>query len=64
MLKGDEPKCSSKAKIPIAHKSTFSSYFYPVRSYGERYNGVPQKVLLNYPFLYTAQPKSHSFTVP
>ena len=64
MLKGKEPKNSSKAKIPIAHKSTFSSYFYPWSNSGDKYRGVPQKVALNSYFLLTAHPKSHSFTFP
>lgn len=50
--------------MPIAHKSTFSSYFSPCNNSGERYKGVPQKVERSYYFLFTAHPKSHSLTFP
>lgn len=50
--------------MPTAQRSTFSSYFYPCSNSGDRYNGVPQKVDLNYYFLLTAQPKSHNLTFP
>ena len=45
---GISPINNSYANIPIAHKSTFSSYDWPCNNSGETYNGVPQKVVLNY----------------
>jgi hypothetical protein len=51
ILNGDDPKCNSNAITPNAHKSTFSSYLSPLSSSGGKYNGVPQKVLLNSAFL-------------
>jgi len=36
----------SKPSIPIDHKSTFSSYLFPFKSYGDTYSGVPQNVSL------------------
>ncbi len=47
MLNGDDPKCSSNAITPNAHRSTFSSYLSPFNNSGGKYKGVPQKVLLN-----------------
>lgn len=44
MSKGILPVIISYPKIPIDHKSTFSSYELPLNNYGETYNGVPQKV--------------------
>ena len=50
----------------MAQRSTFSSYLYPLSNYGDKYKGVPQKVLRSYYFLtlLTAHPKSQSLTFP
>lgn len=44
MSKGIFPVIISYPRIPIDHKSTFSSYEFPLNSYGDTYKGVPQNV--------------------
>jgi len=66
MSNGEQPKYNSNASIPIAHKSTFSSYRFPCNISGDKYKGVPQKVFLKSPGcnLLAAHPKSQILTLP
>ena len=64
ILNGVNPKYSSKARTPIAQRSTFSLYKLPWIISGDKYRGVPQKVFLRVSPEYTDHPKSHNFTTP